>query len=332
MEPKTLIQLLNYSKTLIQNGEIQFLYYKQPFKRPNDVGAEHREILADLEVQLREDPPKSQNPEALRKAILREIEEQKKYGAFRDSNEWFNFIEVNLVFQPKYAYRMEIISRFEKYPSFSSTRFFGGGGQFYHLSNGTKQLKGLFPIQFHNDKHTGSLEEIELEKPEEALGIEIRMATNLPPLTWTLIPTDERRYEVHLTEDSLGMLVYIITTVNSKDLLFKTKTYVRLKDGLPEVFREELFYKEDAPFSDAEGYHLTAVKLYSDFERVEALNITIPKVHEVRSFSYGADNFMNRRTVMIITEMDFNLELPTDFFDWDAGDLNDDNDRRAHIR
>ncbi len=335
VESNALIEFLNYSQTLIQNGEIQFLCYKQYFKRPEEVGAKHREILADLEVQLREEPLKSKNPEALRKEILREIENQKRYGAFRDSNEWCNFIEVNLVFQPKYAYRMEVISRFEKYPSFRFTHFFGGGGQFYRFLNGTKHLKGIFPIQFHNDRHTGSLEDVELEKPEDAFKFETKIATNLPPLTWVGISADAK---VHFTEDDFGMLVYVITCFHeTRHLDYKVKTYVRLKDDLPEVFREEVFHKEtfpkhDSPFADAEGYSLSEVTLFSDFEWVEALNITIPKVHEKLSFQYWRDNFMDNRTVLIIKEMDFNLDLPTNFFDWDKVDLSDDNGRQKQVR
>ena len=329
MEASTLIELLNYSKTLIQNGEIKFLYYKQNFICPDEMGEKHRRTVADLERQLRENPPKSDNPEALRKEILRHIEGQKKYGVFKYSNELFNFVEVNLVYQPQYAYRMEIISRYDKYPSFNAARFYGGGGgQFYRFSNNANKLEGLFPIQFKNGRQIGSLKESELKKSEDAFSILLTIATNLPP-PFSPIPVDETRTKVKLTEDSSDMPVYVITNL-SDDKETKRKFYVRIKDGLPEIFRRETYYKSyksDPQLLDAEGYRFSSVMLYRDFEMIEALNISVPKVHEERQFSFLADDeFMNRRIIVIIKEMDFNVELPANFFDWDRSELTSDND------
>ena len=77
MESKTLIDLLNYSRALIQDGEIKFIYFSQFPTHPDDVGAKHRKLVTGWERQLRENPPKSRNPEALRKEILRYLEEEK---------------------------------------------------------------------------------------------------------------------------------------------------------------------------------------------------------------------------------------------------------------
>lgn len=333
MEKRSLIRLLNYSRTLIQNGEIKFICYRQNFIRPDKVGEQHRKKISDLERQLRENPSKSDDPEGLRVEILQHIEGQKKYGAFRDSNEWFNFVEANLVYQPKYAYRVEIISRYEKYPSFNASRFYGGGGgQFYRFSNGTKKLSGVFPIQFRNTRQTGSSEESELEKPEDAFEIILSIATDIPPHAYSPIPIDETRTKVHLTENSDGMPIYIITTL-SESKAIKEIIFVRLKNGLPEIFRRENHYKDVSPLSDEEGYRLGEVIMYKDFEWIEVLNISVPKVIEEQQFSF-ADNkeFMNWRTIVTIKEMDFNLQLPANYFDWDKAELAGDNVKHSKNR
>ena len=328
MESKSLIQTLNYSKTLIQNGEMKFLYYEQKFLPPDKVGEQHRKIIADLKRQLQEEPAKSDNPEKLRKDILQELEEQKKFGAFRYSNKMFSFAEVNLIFQSRYAYRAEIISRYEKYPSFNAVRFYGGGGQFYWFSDSIKKLMGIFPIQFDNSILSGSLEESELKKPGDAFTLMLLIATNNLPPPFHTIPVDGTRTEAQLTEDSFDIPIYTITTI-SVDKETKRRYYVRIKAGLPEIFKREVYYK--APKShpqmlDAEGYRLSSINLFSNFERVEGLNISIPRVHEERLLSALTDDeFMIRRIIMKISEMDFNLELPTNFFDWDLSELTSEN-------
>ena len=329
MEANALIEFLNYSKTLIQNGELKYLYSKQKFIPPEKVGVRHRERIADLERQLRENPPKSENPEPLRKAILLELEQRKRYGAFEDSI--FSFAEVNLVYQFQYGYRMEVTSRFEKFPSLGSIRYFGGDGQFYRFFNSSKlYIKGTLPGHFENERVLGSIIGEELENLEKGFrGFTVGMAVNnLPPLIWPPISTDKTLTKVHLTEDESGIPVYVITT--QEDAEHKLKIYVRVRNGLPEVFREEIHFKYDSPFSDPEGYRLFSVRLYSDFERVEALNIAVPKVIEEQLFSLREKEFLRRRIVVQIKEMDFNLELPVDFFDWNEADLaNDDNGRKA---
>ena len=71
---------------------------------------------------------------------------------------------------------MQIISRFENYPSFGSTRFFNGGGQFCFFSNGTKAFMWNPPGQFANDRRVGYLEE-----RANKIIIEADQAKNLPP-------------------------------------------------------------------------------------------------------------------------------------------------------
>ena len=319
MDAKDLIQLLNYSKTLIQDGEIKFLFYEQFPRHPDDVGDIQRFFLNDYEKQLRENPPRSENPAALRKEILIHIEEEKKFGKFRDK--LLSFVEGNLVFQgtPQYGYRMEVISRFEGYPSFESLRFFNGGSLFYFFSNSTKTLNGILPGQVANDRRLGSVRRVDFTEHPEVI-----MATGLPPT----ISINETEVEVCLLDNNIDEPVHIITYRHSEKT--RTKVYVQIKSGLPEVTREETYYKSDSPHADAEGYWLRLVNTYSDFERVDGLDITVPKVREEQEYR-GSDGFMRRRTVMVITEMDFNLGFPTDFFDLDESELANDEGRRKMI-
>lgn len=315
MESKTLIQLLNYSRTLIQDGEIKFLLYKQYPTHPDDVGAKHRKLLTSLERQLRENPPKSKNPEALRKKILDFLEKEKKYGDFRDST--FSFVEANLVFQdnPQSGHRMQIIARFENYPSFGHTRFFNAGGQYCFYSNGTQAFRWDPPGQFANDRRVGHVEERATPTYHE-----VNMMKKLPPTDFI----DETQAEVDLSEDSSEMPNYIITFSPREKT--KAKVYVRLKNGLPEVYREEFYFKGDSPQADAEGYRLGVVYTYSDFQWVEALNISVPRVRENRHFR-KIDGFMRFHSIMTIKEMDFNLGLPANFFDWKETKLTGNNDK-----
>ncbi len=318
MESKTLIQLLNYSRTLIQDGEIKFLLYKQFPTHPDDVGEEHRKIVASWKRQLRENPPKSKNPEALRKEILGNLEAEKKYGNFRGSKELFSFVEVNLVFQdqPQSAHRMQIISRFENYPSFGHTRFFNAGGQFYFFSNGTKAFRWDPPGQFASDRRVGHVEARESKTHHEA-----DMAKNVPPINFSTHIIDDTQAEVELLENSPDVPTYIITYSPRENI--KEKVYVRLKSGLPVVFREESYFKGDSPQADAEGYWLAVEYTYSDFQRVEALNIFVPKVRGQRQFR-KIDGFMRYHAIIIIKEMNFNLGLPENFFNWAETEPKDD--------
>lgn len=336
MESTTLINLLNYSQTLIQNGELRYLYYEQEFILPENVGEEHREIIEDLKRQLRENPSKSRDPEGLRKEILQELEGQKKYGALEDSSEWFSFAEVNLVYQPQpaAACRMEVISRFENFPSLGSLRFYGGDGHFFRFGNSTKLLRGNFAGHFEKDRVTGFIEEVELEDPEYPFyGLTFLIATNLPGPLWYPLPTDEDLYKVSHTKDSHGMPVYVITYVymNEENEGRKHKIYVRFKNDLPEVFREETYYEYESQLSDEEGFRLCWIRLYNDFEYIGELGIAIPKVQEEQMFDLS-DGFMERHIIVRIKDMNFNLDLPPNFFEWYKSDLAGDNDNHKKNR
>ena len=328
MEAKTLIQLLNYSKTLIQNGELKFLVYRKWPVHPDDAGKAHRSMLVIWEKQLRENPPKSENPERLRKKILGYLEQEKRYGGFVDN--MISFTEVNLVFQVlpeeqapriRHAYRSEFINLFDNYPSLAHHRFFGAGSQRNWFSNGSETLRGIFPSQFSKTNRLVGL----LERPEEdGHPLEIKEVAYLPPSS----RIDETDAEVHLSETDTGETVYIITHFPYENT--KAIVYVRLRNGLPEVFREEFYYQSESPVADAEGYWLRLVEMYHDFERVKTLNIAFPKARERQEFR-SEDGFMRMHATLKIKEMDFNLELPANFFDSDETSLIGDDGKHRYI-
>lgn len=322
MESKTLIKLLNYSNTLVQNGEIKFINYSHFPTHPDDVGKEHGKLIESWERQLRENPPKSKNPTALRKKILGYLEEEKKYGEFRETKEFFTFLAGNLIFQkhPQSTYRMEVISRFEKYPSLGSMRFFNGGGLFCVFSNGTNSFLWSPPNQFAKDRRIGRFEE-----REGTINVQVSSAREIPPNMFI----DESKSEIRTLEKNTTSHDYIITYYPDEER--KVIFYVRIKSGLPEIYRREHYYKGESPKSDADGYWLGLVKMYSDFERVETLNISVPKVREQYQFR-RVDGFIRYHSIVIIQEMDFNLDLPPNFFDLGVTELTDDNDKHEKNR
>ena len=329
MDAKTLIQLLNFYQSLIQDGEIQFLMYQKYPTHPDNVGKGRRTMIALWEEQMRENVPKSQNPEVLRKRLITRIESEKKYGDFQDSNEKFIFLEANLVFQvihgkgepwSQYAYRLEENSLFENYPSLEHLRFFVGGDQRNLFSNRSKILIEVPPNQFSNGRPTGYLERLSPHIPQEVI-----MISHLPP-GYPL--TEKQNNEIRFSKNDMGEPIYLITYLSPKNL--KIQTHVRIKNGLPEVFQQEFYYRIESSNTVKDEYWLLWLKMYRDFEWVPALNITFPKVHEEKEFR--PDGFMHRHTILTIKEMDFNLGVPTDFFDWDESELTDDDGMRKYIR
>lgn len=329
MDAKILIQLLNFSQTLIQDGEMQFLYYNNNMTHPDDVGTAKRKLIALWEEQMRENVPKSQNPEVLRKRLLKRIEDEKKYRDFWDSDERFVFIESNLVFQmlpgnvkepwSQYAYRLEDNFLFENYPSLEHFRFLVGGEQHHFFSNGSKIFMGAPPNQFSNNNRIGYLQRLNKHIP-----VKIIEATNIPPG----FLLNETQSEVRFLENGASKPHYLITYRTPRDA--KMKIYVRIKDGLPEVFRQEAYHRSESPHADTEGYWLVLLKVYRDFEWIPTLSITFPKIREEKEFR--ADGFMRRHTIYTIKEMDFNLGLPENFFDWDESELTNDKTLRKRIR
>lgn len=329
MESKTLIQLINFSRTLIQDGEIHFLLYASD-PSPPEGPTRHQHMMSMWEKQLQENPPESKDLEATRQLILKYIEGEKKYGKFVDSKEFFGFQEGHVVFQVpqqqkmeqsfEIAYRMAIINRFENFPSFEHNRFCGAGYQYNLFSNVSGQLKGSFPSQFSNKANHGYFVREDAGWEPHVISLHY-----LPPIN----SIDETTAEVHLSQtDTGGGRVYTITDYPFERT--KVKIYVRLKNKLPEVFREEYYYQSDSPHADEEGYWLRVVNQYRDFERIPDLNIAFPKVREEQEFR-AVDRFMRFHTIITIKEMDFNLGLPTNFFDWNEAELNADDGFIKHI-
>ena len=332
MDANSMITLLNFSKSLIQDGEMSFLFYEQFPVPPEEKGKRLRDIIAFREQELR-DADKDEASDAYRKTILKNLENEKRYEPFRDSDEFFIFAEVSLVFQnaPDYAdtsmmdYRMEIIGRFENHLSLGSIRFFNAGYEYLFLRNGIETLQVIRATQFDNSSIV-RVAGIDKEQEEDTVSTmtEVTDAAQVPPTD--LI--DVTRAQVHPTEFS-GEKGYIITYFSSEDEQILAKVYVRLST-LPEVFREEFYFQSESPNANADGFWLRLRKDYSDFHTVDGLNLAVPKVRLHKEFRENGG--LHRQTVYILKEMDFNLGLSEIFFEWQEADLDDGKGNRKEIR
>ncbi len=124
--------------------------------------------------------------------------------------------------------------------------------------------------------------------------------------------------------------VITITHVLPHDAAVKVVVYVRFVTGVPQVLREEFYYKSQSPRMDKDGFWLRSVYNYSDFETVENLNIAIPKVKEMKEYR-NVDGFVRFHSVLTIKEMNFNVGFPANFFDWNEKELTNDNGESANI-
>lgn len=308
-DQKDLIRLINFSKTLVQDAEITFLLYEKFPRHPDDVGVVQQKILAFQEQELRE-VHKDSNPEELRKSILKEIEDVKRWGGFRDSDDNFTFKEVNLVFQVypgttqsenRIDYRMEFIDRFEIYPSLDYRRYFHSGDLEFLFAQNREGLEGNLPNQFANDRRIGMFSK---EDPE------IRSWMTDFPLQ--LPPNFIDESEAHVEKATMnGKDVHIITHYPFEKVM--SKVYVRIRDTLI-VLRKDLYYQSPSPNANEDGYWLRTRTEYSDFEIIEALNLAHPKIEIEKEFR--ADGFLRRITIVKVKEMAFNQGLPTNFFEW----------------
>ena len=307
---KDLIRLINFSKTLVQDAEITFLWYEKYPTHPADVGTFQKRALAFREQELKE-VRKDPNPKELRKAILKNIENVKRFGAFEDSDDNFFFKEVNLVFQVypettphenRIDYRMEFIDRFENYPSLSFRRYFNGGTLEFLFAQNREGLEGHLPNQFANDRRIGKLSK---DNPEHKSWM-FDFPCQLPPNY-----IDES--EAYVEEATMnGKDVYIITHYPFEKVM--SKVYVRIIDTLI-VLREELYYQSPSPNANEDGYWLRTLTEFSDFEIIKELNLAYPKIVIQKEFK-GADGFLRRITTITTKELAFNQGLPTNFFDW----------------
>lgn len=328
MDASSTVELINFSKTLIQDGEILFLFYEQFPKSPDEKGKRLREIIAFREQEL-SNANKDTDPGAYRQVILENLENEKMYEPFRDSDDFFTFTEVSLVFRMRldYAtaggidYWMNTVDRFEKHSSLGSVRFFSGGYEYSFFGNGIDRLKVLRITQFHNTRITSGIEK---EHTEDTLP-EVFEIAEVPPLHFI----DPTRAKVEHGEFGGEKGVIITHFPFADDQEVKTKIYVRFSP-LPEVFREEYYFQSESPNADAEGYWLRASAEHSDFQAIANLNLTIPKVRIYKEFR--PDGWLHRQAVYTVKGMDFNLGFLDRFFDLQETDLDDDKGARHEIR
>ena len=327
MDTKSIISLLNFSKTLIQDGELTYLFYQQFPTSPNEKGKRLREIVAFREQELRDADKKGD--EAYRKVILKNLEQEKKYEPFRNSDAYFVFAEVSLVFQmhPDYAttgdgidYRMEAIDQYENQPSLGHIRHFNDGYEYLFLGNGTDTLTVIRASQFHK---TLDVAGIEREHQEDTIS-EVNDIAALPPTHFI----DETRANVQSTEFSSekGYIITHFPFENDEEVL--AKVYVR-SSSIPEIFREDYYFQSDSPIANAEGYWLRVRVDYSDFQIVNELNIAVPKVRVHKEFR--SDGWLRHQSVYTLKEMSFNLGFPENFFDLQETDLDDDKGSRKKL-
>lgn len=309
MDSQTLISLLNFQTTLIQDAEISFLWYERFLTPPADVEKIHREIMAFHAQELQE-VNKVSNPAAMREVILESNELYKTYGDFRYADENFYFKEINLVFQvrtdstahmPKFDYRMELMSRFENYPSLGFKRYFDGGSQALLLVNAYHRNLVNFPNQFANDWRVGIF-------PKQHLNDDVSRTMSFP-FRLPPISIDESHAQMAPSEPD-DKNIYVITHFPFENVM--AKVFVRVT-GLPEVIQENIYHRNESPNANEDDYWLVTVAEYSHFITVEMLGIVVPRVFEEKE--YRADGMLRRVTKVTIKEMTFNQGLPHNFFD-----------------
>ena len=319
MDAQTLVSILSFSKTLIQDAEIKLLWYEHYPIPPEDMGEFVKKGIEYSRQEYRDAPQKTSNPEVLRKEILKDIESYETYGPFHDSDEFFFFEEGNLVFQrlpvatgqiPQCNFRLETISCFDNFPSASDApfpsvdfaRYYDGGRQEYRVVNSDQRLEITLPHQIDNGRIIGAIRVDTLEKEDSLLS---RFPLRLPPRH-----IDKAEVQIEPAKVN-GESVFILTYSPFEKV--RTKTYVRI-ENVPQIFREEHYYKSESPNANEDGYWLRLVKEYKDFVYFETLGIAHPKFFEAKE--YRADGFMRRATSIAIIEMEFNQGLPANFFDW----------------
>ncbi len=319
MDAQTLIAILGFSKTLIQDAEFKLLWYEHFPTPPEEKGKYMQTSIEYSKQEYRDAPQKTSTPEELRKEILKDIEYVKTYGHFRDSGEFFVFLEANLVFQrlpvaegktPQCNFRIEEIFRFDNFPSASDApfpsagfaRYYDGGRQEYRVVNADQRIRMTLPHQISNARIIGNVSVDTLEGEDSLLS---SFPVRLPPVG---LDKDEAQIEPAEVD---GEDVFVLTYSPFERVL--AKTYVRLAD-VPQIFREEYYYKSESPNANEDGYWLRLVEEYSDFVHLETLGIAHPKRFDAKE--YRSDGFMRRATTTTVLEMAFNQGLPAHFFDW----------------
>ena len=321
MDLQSMVELLNFSKLLVQDGEMTYLCYNY-FPHSAEVKDKAmRDIIAFREEELRNNVEKRGDPN-LRPIILKNLETEKKYEPFRYSDAHFKSQECTLVFrmQDDYKkdevdYRLVIRDRFENHPSLGSIRYFCGGYEYIFLRSGEDTLSLYRGSQFQISRVASTI--------QKSRRSDIAIAVNS---TATVVPSmyvDEASASMEYSEYA-GEKCYIISHFPREDDFLKVKVYVRFSP-LPEILREEYLNKN----AETEEYWLRLSKDYSDFETIESISLAIPKRRDQKEFRLNGE--LRRRTVYTIKEMDFNIGLPDDYFNWKLKDLDYDDGSRKRV-
>ena len=335
MDSDTLIQFLNFSQTLIQDGELKLLLYRRFPTPPDEVGMERRKMMAGFESELRELPDDVPDYEVRRNRILKYIEEEKKYGGYRDADYNFQFSELNLTFQVRPGsggvdYRLERIFPLEHLPSLALKRFRGVGGQDFFFSNRIQSLRIRPPNPLKNNRIMATIFKLNKQGEDWDMGFQDAVVddTILIPSAHYIDIVEAQVSQSKLNGDEVTVITDVSPPVEGE--VVKVLVYVRFVAGVPQVFREEFYYQSQSPRMDEDGFWLRSVYDYSDFEIVENLNIAVPKVKEMKEYR-NVDGFVRFHSVITIKEMKFNVGFPAKFFDWNEAELTNDAGESVHI-
>ena len=218
-------------------------------------------------------------------------------------------------------YRLLSTDRFGNHPSLGSIRYHNGGYEYIFLRSGEDTLDLYQASQFQTSRNVCSIK----KSRSSRIALEVGSTVTVLPSMYI----DEASASMEYSEYG-GEKCYIISHFPKEDDFLKVKVYVRFSP-LPEIFRQEYLNKNDTPNADADEYWLRLSLDYSDFETIESISLAIPKKRYHKEFRINGE--LRRRTVYTIKEMDFNLGLPEDYFDWKLQDLDyDDGDRKKVFR
>ena len=158
MDLQSMVELLNFSKQLVQDGEMSFLCYDYVPRSAEEKDNALRDIIAFREKELR-NAEKKGGRKNLRPVILKNLENEKKYEPFQYSDAYFTFTECTLVFRMQEDYRrnevdfrLVITDRFGNHPSLGSIRYHNGGYEYIFLRSGedTLDLISSITISYHS--------------------------------------------------------------------------------------------------------------------------------------------------------------------------------------
>lgn len=319
MDLQSMVELLNFSKQLVQDGEMTFLNYNYHPKSDEEKDKTMREIIAFRKEELRNN---EKGDPGLRTMILKNLELEKNYEPFRFSDAYFRFSECTLVFRMRDDYKrsevdfkLVVRDRFENYPSLGSTRYLCGGYEYIFLRRGEDALSLHRGSQFQISQSASTITKYR----RSDLEMSVDSTVTILPSMYIDKASASMEYSAYA-----GEKCYIISHFPLENDFLKLKVYVRFSP-LPEIFREEALNKKDK----TDEYWVRLSMDYSDFETIEGISLAIPKRRDQKEFLI--DGELRRRSVYTIKEMDFNIGLPEDYFKWKLQDLDNDNGDRKKV-